>query len=261
MLLFGNSTKMREIIKMEFKIGDKIQIVKASKDYYWYSDRIGDVFNVRSIADLEWIGVCDEFGEYGIVLKEDCKLFVENTPSWNDTPKWANVLLKNRSIDGFAWAEDYKDDSKAIRCAGKYTFLLKADYWKLVEHRPKHNEENRKMISPEDEVTITTTYGELAKVYAVLSGTNGESRGKDLWDLCSELLCDSYAVTRNKKYWSFGLHKKTPAELLNYTEYQDAWEKHLFQPKETEQQRKIRELEETIKKAQEQIQSLKDSAE
>lgn len=110
-------------------------------------------------------------------------------------------------------------------------------------------------IQPEEQVTITTTYGELAKVYAILGRVRSVdciSNPHSLWNISMNLL-DPNAVKRN----SFPQYKSMldDSQVLGYSSYQKEWLEHLFE--ESRVQREIRELEETITKAQEQLKTLK----
>lgn len=56
-----------------------IQIVKASKDNYWYSNHIGEFFEVTGVQDniyevRKWIEYPDKY-DIAPVLKSDCKEF------------------------------------------------------------------------------------------------------------------------------------------------------------------------------------------
>lgn len=118
-------------------------------------------------------------------------------------------------------------------------------------------EEQVKQIKPEDEITITTTYGELARIYAILGNANGADYGKSLWKIASEAFNDSWEETRNKKFWEFDkTNKLKEQDVLDYRLYQKEWEKLLFNQK-SEKDLKIEELEKTIAEAQKQLQELK----
>lgn len=110
-------------------------------------------------------------------------------------------------------------------------------------------------IQPEDQVTITTTYGELAKVYAILGRVRSVdciSNQHSLWNISRNLL-DPNSFKRN----GFPQYKTMldDSQVLGYSSYQKEWLEHLFE--ESRVQREIRELEETITKAQEQLKTLK----
>lgn len=118
---------------------------------------------------------------------------------------------------------------------------------------------SNKRIKPEDEVTITTTYGDLALIYALLGPTNGKTFGKEHpWSIAKNLLGDIYQNKYEEFFMSGDVDRydKYGIKHINYVSWQDKWINHLFQ-QETEQEKKIRELEETISKATKQIEELK----
>ncbi len=100
-----------------------------------------------------------------------------------------------------------------------------------------------------DKFTIEITARDAAKVYLTLGKMNGE--GDELWQVLKEVFKDK----RMQKYLS--AHQYLNIDYINYNHAQLLIESVLFKEPETEQQRKIRELEETINKAQEQIEVLK----
>lgn len=117
-------------------------------------------------------------------------------------------------------------------------------YFKLKEEtmqQPKH-------IRPEDEVTITTTYGELAKVLILLAKANGKHRG-NLFDVLRNLFGIKGACSDMIK-------GKLPT--IDYVKVEQEWLAELFPeptPVESPAQRKVRELreqaEELLAKARE----------
>lgn len=122
-------------------------------------------------------------------------------------------------------------------------------YFKLKEEKimqqPKH-------IRPEDEVTITTTYGELARAYAILGKVGGMSYGTGLWSIIGELI-DGAGSVYDRMVW-----RKDLEEAGSYSKYQKEWLAALFPkptPVESPTQRKARELreqaEELLAKAKE----------
>lgn len=115
---------------------------------------------------------------------------------------------------------------------------------------------DNKKISPEDEVTITTTYGELAKVYAVMGCVNGKDYGKNIFNTVANILDPSQSRYDNVIYT-----KIPKTARLEYVEYQDKWIKALFGEQESEEEKakalKIKELEESINNAKKQLEELK----
>jgi hypothetical protein len=136
--------------------------------------------------------------------------------------------------DGFTLDEIYNKDGWQDDCI-------------VIENREiKYFKEKTMSIRPEDEVTITTTYGELARAYAVLGAVNGSSypnkEGYSYWGQLKKLL-DPNQVTHDS-FFFFGGNKKK--DILDYMNYQAEWVNLLFpqEPIETKQQKQIRELRE-----------------
>lgn len=96
-----------------------------------------------------------------------------------------------------------------------------------------------KNIKPEDEVTITVNYRDLALAYAVLGKTTGPD--SKLYSQARGML-DPYW----KAYDSLNLRNKTSDQILRYGDYYKEFEALLFpqEPVETKQQKQIRELRE-----------------
>lgn len=92
-------------------------------------------------------------------------------------------------------------------------------------------------INTEDEVTITTTYRELARVYAILGKVNNAAFSS-LFKQVAALLDPDY-----KKYAKF-VSPIDKSNILNYHSYQFSWEELLFGEQETQHQIQIRELRE-----------------
>lgn len=77
--------------------------------------------------------------------------------------------------------------------------------------------------SPEDLVTITTTYGELAKAYAVFGTTNGHPYGESLFGIARGIL-----DPEQKIYDQFFYVEDEPEQREDYVSYQEDWLKVLF---------------------------------
>lgn len=105
-----------------------------------------------------------------------------------------------------------------------------------------------KRLKPEDKITVEITLAELARVYAVMGKVDG-GIGDTIWQKAKEILDPRREIYN-------GMMLGSPAEhVLKYTHYCREWERALFH-RETEQQKQIRELKETIQKAQQQIEEL-----
>lgn len=85
----------------------------------------------------------------------------------------------------------------------------------------------QKIITPETEVTITTTYGELARVYYVMGKVAGKDRGRNLWWAVADLLGDS------KHAIYFANEPNNPD--IYYGPVQEKWESLFFKSKEQQQ--------------------------
>lgn len=98
-------------------------------------------------------------------------------------------------------------------------------FFELVEENEMGHEEP-KIITPETEVTITTTYGELARVYYVMGAANGATH-KILWGKVADLLGDS----DHSIYWG----NKPKHSFINYFTVQEKWESLFFKSKEQQE--------------------------
>lgn len=108
-------------------------------------------------------------------------------------------------------------------------------YFKLKEDETM---QQHKHIRPEDEVTITTTYGELAKVYLLLANSNGIC-GFTTFTECQRIFDDEDSVKLEQVYFKFNVD--------DYCGIESEWLKILFPeptPVESPTQRKARELRE-----------------
>jgi hypothetical protein len=106
-------------------------------------------------------------------------------------------------------------------------------------------------MKPTDKITVEITLGELARIYAVMGNVTAAA-DCTLWDKAMELLdpegevYDAIIDARDD-----GRTTRT----LHYHTYREEWLNALFK-QETEQEKRIRELKETITKAQQQIKEL-----
>ena len=106
-----------------------------------------------------------------------------------------------------------------------------------------------KNIKPEDEVTITVTYRDLAKIYALIGSSTCRYMDENLYLRLMSMLDSGGDIRYNIVY------QKVPrSERLDYAAYQEEFEAALFpqEPTETEQQKQIRELRERAEALQEQ---------
>lgn len=114
-------------------------------------------------------------------------------------------------------------------------------------------EEISKEITPETEVTITTTYGELARVYCVIGRVNGITPNKNLFAIAGNLLGDEDRSAYRK------IHSitNTLPNLINYNSIQKEWESLFFKSKEQqEKEMAIKEKRAVIAKLEKEIKEL-----
>lgn len=120
--------------------------------------------------------------------------------------------------------------------------------FELVEENEMQPKEP-KIITPETEVTITTTYGELARIYYALGDVNGKTRGKDVWTVVGDTLGDlGHSIY-------FGNEPNLPT--VDYTSIQEKWESLFFKSREQqEKELAIKQKRDMIAKLQKEIQEL-----
>lgn len=140
-------------------------------------------------------------------------------------------FFSNYYKDGFS-VSTVTDEGDGCYEDGNTVILIdEMKYFKL-------NEENVMPIKPEDEVTITTTYRELARLYVIMGKCNGDTNGELFVKLKSLL------DIGGDKYDKLIRPMSSARDILNYNEYQSKWEGMLFGEQETQQQIQIRELRE-----------------
>jgi len=101
-------------------------------------------------------------------------------------------------------------------------------------------------MKPTDKITVEITLAELAKIYAVMAHTTGTS--SFLYALADEIFKGAPTFQGN-------MEDHIGQGVINYHLIEEEWLDSLF-PQETEQEKRIRELKETIAKAQQQIEEL-----
>ena len=108
------------------------------------------------------------------------------------------------------------------------------------QQKSKEQQMKEHNIKPEDEVTITATYRDLAKIYALLGTTSCKYGDHSLFYKLENML-DPSGHIRDKVVVSNVSYENR----FKYQEYQEEFEALLFhEPIETEQQKQIRELRE-----------------
>lgn len=129
---------------------------------------------------------------------------------------------------------DEVDDEVWGKVKGEYVISREEyPFFELVEEDDVGTEESKvittdkEAITPYTEVTITTTYGELARVYYVTGRVNGRDYGKSVWSIAKDLLDDESSSI----YWG----NKPNLELINYHAVQEQWEALFFKTKEQQE--------------------------
>lgn len=105
------------------------------------------------------------------------------------------------------------------------------------------------------EVTITTTYGELARAYAVLGKVNGYDLGDCLW-LTVEASIRQVSAGCSEAYTE-SIWPKSDIEVIPYRRYQQEWLEALFGEQVSEKQKQIKELEAKAEELLEKVRELK----
>ena len=106
-------------------------------------------------------------------------------------------------------------------------------------------------MKPTDKITVEITLAELARIYAIM-GKVTEGGDCTLWGKAKELL------DPERKVYDAIISARDGWKTLQYHTYREEWLDALFN-QETEQQKRIRELKETIAKAQQQIEELENA--
>lgn len=108
-------------------------------------------------------------------------------------------------------------------------------------------------MKPTDKINVEITLAELAKIYAVMSHATGTS--STLYQLGDE----KFSAVADRDIMN-DLVNHISRGVICYHEIEDDWLNSIFN-RETEQQKRIRELKETIAKAQRQIEELEEQTE
>jgi hypothetical protein len=99
-------------------------------------------------------------------------------------------------------------------------------------------------------------YEDLLVIYAILGKANGEGK---VWGNTQEVLASITSYSNMDKVYGNFIRSQSLEEIVEYAQYMDEWSEALL-PQESPQQQKLRELEETIKSAQKQIEEMKGGA-
>jgi len=94
--------------------------------------------------------------------------------------------------------------------------IITSDEYKFFEEVVSE-ESSPKIIKPEDEITITTTYGDLARAYYAVGRINGKDYDKNIFDIACEVFKDNPVHNLPSMF-----------EGPNYHSFQSQFEKELF---------------------------------
>ena len=114
-------------------------------------------------------------------------------------------------------------------------------------------------IKPEDLLSedhlnmLELRYEDLLVIYAILGKANGKGT---VWGNTQEVLASITSYSNMDKVYGNFIRSQSLEEIVEYAQYMDEWSEALL-PQESPQQQKLRELEETIKSAQKQIEEIK----
>ena len=169
------------------------------------------------LIDIEGFVTCKGNGNYNRRLLNDKNVFDENM---------CVVITTEREGCGGT------DEFEYIISPNEYHLF------ELVNEEPK-------VITPETEVTITTTYGELARAYFVMGSVTGRRGEATLWKAIGNLLGDK----SRSNYTKF--NPVADLMVIDYAKYQEDWEALFFKSKEQQ------EKELAIKQKREMIEELK----
>ena len=150
--------------------------------------------------------------------------------------------------------ECWEQDFRVYIYIPNYMFYTLTNLTKQQNKDRQMKEQNvqPKNIKPEDEVTITVTYRDLAKMYALLGSVSCTYNDHRLYYKLEKMLDPSGDIRD-----SVVVNNISYENRLKYKEYQEEFESALFpEPVETEQQKQIRELREQAEAMQEQSKAL-----
>jgi len=108
-------------------------------------------------------------------------------------------------------------------------------------------------INPDEVVSVHLTYRQIAKLYAIMGRASG-CGASSAWGLFKEILKDS----KQEKYNNF-IYPRCNDDVVEYSKYQDEWEKIIFGSPKSEAEIQLEKLEDKIKELQEEAQKLKET--
>lgn len=139
----------------------------------------------------------------------------------------------------------YCDDESAVAFT-----LPNGDYYYCEKHQITEIEEEKKMLKQEDVITVEMTALQAAVLNVILSNTHGDFL-YSVYDIIGDKLADSFDPHYDKFDW---------VKCEDEDDLVEAVKSWWVAQEETEQQKRIRELKETIELAQKQINELENKA-
>lgn len=252
----------------EFKAGDKVKVVSAERDTYWYASKIGNIYTLKSFDGEDWVVRETDFGVFAacdLELVEDEKetiskslkefiigdmLKVITEGLGNNVPVGSVLTCINESpIPGFFLSNDKVNLFWAN--GHKYHFEFMGN---IKDQTAKFLKENKWFIrtgSPEKSFATQTWLFEHG--YGWLIGKNNVS------DFNEKYLTNTSTTGELSQYIMHGNSDKTNAQeiKIEFETIVKSVKLPEVAPKLTEQQLKIIELEGIINDAKSKIEELK----
>lgn len=92
----------------KFRAGDKVKVVSAERDTYWYASKIGNIYTLKSFDGEDWVAKETDFGVFApcdLELYQDEK---ESTSAWlKENPWYIKVNNKQEFLAAVKWLEDH----------------------------------------------------------------------------------------------------------------------------------------------------------
>lgn len=203
----------------------------------------------------------------------DCEYYVGDIVDiveWKAYPHWSQMQRKLGIYPASETATKLGDKCKVIGLYphpihfNKYGYVLAVEniHTKekfIISEKGVNMSKSKKVISPYDEVTITITYGELARAALLVGRANGSSFGRTLYNIGKEIFNvndeDWYDVSHKLEYGNTG--------TILYLSLQNEFNKLLFgdyysQKNKDEVNKLASEICELQQKLNEETQRLKD---
>lgn len=140
-------------------------------------------------------------------------------------------LLKNKNVFDENMCVVITTEHQGYGGTEEKEYVIAPNEYHLFELVDEDSMENKepKVITPETEVTITTTYGELARAYFVMGSVTGRRGEATLWKAIGNLLGDK----SRSNYTKF--NPVADLMVIDYAKYQEDWEALFFKSKEQQE--------------------------